>query len=163
MYTFWISKYNSCLKRLAFSVAFSKWQRFQITKLLSRYSRENATGIHVNTDFSREYLLKSFAIWNFCHLEKATEKARVLRKEFYFKVQKYTVWWKWVWASSSQYCSDFGCTRRFLGMTKLPLLPIRKLPEVSSNGQVSWYFMALGGIWKAFQVAFSTNMFTGMS
>ena len=28
-------------------------------------------------------------------------------------------------------------TMRFLGMTKLPLLPIRKLPEVSSNGQVS--------------------------
>ena len=27
--------------------------------------------------------------------------------------------------------------RRLLGMTKLPLLPIRKLPEVSSNGQVS--------------------------
>ena len=26
---------------------------------------------------------------------------------------------------------------RFLGMTKMPLLPIRKLPEVSSIGQVS--------------------------
>ena len=101
MYTFWISKYNSCLKRLAFSVAFSKWQRFHITKLLSRYSLEKTTGIHVNTAFSREYLLKSFAIWNLCHSEKATEKARVLRQEFYFKIQKYTVWWKWVWTSSS--------------------------------------------------------------
>ena len=30
-------------------------------------------------------------------------------------------------------------------MTKMPLLPIRKLPEVSSIGQVSWCFMALGG------------------
>ena len=45
-------------------------------------------------------------------------------------------------------------TRRFLGMTKMPLLPIRKLPEVSSNGQFSWCFMALGGTWKAFQVVF---------
>ena len=45
-------------------------------------------------------------------------------------------------------------TGRFLRMTKLPLLPIRKLPEVSSNGQVSRCFMPLGGIWKAFQVVF---------
>ena len=45
-------------------------------------------------------------------------------------------------------------TRWFLGMTKLPILPIRKLPEVSSNRQVSRCFMALGGIWKAFQVVF---------
>ena len=28
-------------------------------------------------------------------------------------------------------------TRRFLGMTKMPLLPVGKLPEVSSIGQVS--------------------------
>ena len=48
-------------------------------------------------------------------------------------------------------------------MTKLPVLPIKKLPEVSSNGQVIRCFMALGGIWKAFQVAFGENMFTGMS
>ena len=46
------------------------------------------------------------------------------------------------------------CTRRFLGMTKMPFPPIRKLPEVSSIGQVSWCSMALGGIWKAFQVIF---------
>ena len=34
-------------------------------------------------------------------------------------------------------------TRRFLGITKMPLLLIRKLPEVTSIGQVSWCFMAL--------------------
>ena len=45
----------------------------------------------------------------------------------------------------------------------MPLLPTRKLPEVSSIGQVRWCFMALGGIWKAFQVFFFANMFTGMS
>ena len=28
-------------------------------------------------------------------------------------------------------------SRRFVGMTKMPLLPIRKLPEVSSIGKVS--------------------------
>ena len=54
-------------------------------------------------------------------------------------------------------------SRRFLGMTKIPLLPIRKLPEVSSILQVSWCFMALGGIWKDFQVVFGANMFAGMS
>ena len=31
------------------------------------------------------------------------------------------------------------------GNDKICLLPIRKLPEVSSNGRVSWCFMALGG------------------
>ena len=36
----------------------------------------------------------------------------------------------------------------------MPLLSIRKLPEVSSIGQISGCFMALGGIWKAFQVVF---------
>ena len=45
----------------------------------------------------------------------------------------------------------------------MPLLPIRKLAEVSSIGQVSCCFMALGGIWKAFQVVFGANMFAGMS
>ena len=34
----------------------------------------------------------------------------------------------------------------FLGMTRIPFLPIRELPEVNSIGQVSWRFMALGGI-----------------
>ena len=48
-------------------------------------------------------------------------------------------------------------------MTKIPLLPIRKLPEVSSIGQVSWCFMALGGIWKAFQVVFGANVFASRS
>ena len=43
------------------------------------------------------------------------------------------------------------------------LLPIRKLPEVSSIGQVSLCFMALGGTWKAFQVVFCANTFAGMS
>ena len=45
-------------------------------------------------------------------------------------------------------------SRRFLGMTKMPLLPIRKLPEVSSIGQVSWCLMALGGIWISFLCGF---------
>ena len=46
-------------------------------------------------------------------------------------------------------------TRQFLRMTKMPLPPIRKLPNVSSIGQVSrGCFMALGGIWKPFQVFF---------
>ena len=45
----------------------------------------------------------------------------------------------------------------------MPLLPARKLPEVSSVGQVSRCFMALGGIWKAFQVVFDANMFAGVS
>ena len=51
---------------------------------------------------------------------------------------------------------SYGLTtaRRFLEMTKMPLLPIRKLPEVSSIWQGSWCSMALGGIWKAFQVVF---------
>ena len=57
-----------------------------------------------------------------------------------------------------------GLTRRFLGMTKLPLLPIRKLPEVSSNGQiivdVLWLLEASG---KPFRWFLSSNMFTGMS
>ena len=37
---------------------------------------------------------------------------------------------------SLQECSAL-IARRFLGMTKMPLLPIRKLPEISWNGQVS--------------------------
>ena len=52
----------------------------------------------------------------------------------------------------------------------MPLLPIRKLPEVNSIGQVEVSsirqvscFMALGGIWKAFQLVFGANMFAGMS
>ena len=57
----------------------------------------------------------------------------------------------------------YRATRRNLGMTKMPLLPIRKLPEVSSIGQVSLCFMALGGIWKAFRVVFGANMFPRMS
>ena len=34
------------------------------------------------------YLLKSLVILNLCHLKKATEKARVLKQEFYFKIHK---------------------------------------------------------------------------
>ena len=45
----------------------------------------------------------------------------------------------------------------------MPLLLIRKLPEVSSIGQVSCCFMALGGIWKALQVVFCANVFAVMS
>ena len=51
------------------------------------------------------------------------------------------------------------------GNDQMPLLPIRKLPEASSIGQVSWCrgwcFMALGGIWKAFQVAFWSSQILG--
>ena len=54
----------------------------------------------------------------------------------------------------SQYSKHLVATRRFLGMTKMPVLPTRKLPEVSSKGQASWCFMALAGIWKVFQVVF---------
>ena len=51
-------------------------------------------------------------------------------------------------------------SRRFLGMTKLPLLPIKKLLEVSSNGQVSWLLEASG---KLFRWFFGSNIFTGLS
>ena len=54
-------------------------------------------------------------------------------------------------------------TRQFLGMTKMPLLPIRKLPEVSSIGQVRWCFMALGAPGKLLRWLFCANMFAGMS
>ena len=62
--------------------------------------------------------------------------------------------WRLKNLAALQYIAITVHTRRFLGMTKMSLLPIRKLPEVSWIGQVSWCFMALGGIWKAFQVVF---------
>ena len=45
------------------------------------------------------------------------------------------------------------------GDDQMPLLPIRKLPEVSSIG----CFMAVGGSWKSFRWFFDANMFAGMS
>ena len=52
------------------------------------------------------------------------------------------------------FCCLTLSSRWFLGMTKKRILRINKLPEVSSNGQVRWCLMALGSIWKAFQLAF---------
>ena len=42
-----------------------------------------------------------------------------------------------VYSVSSEMMVIALSTRGFLGMTKMPLLPIRKLPVVSSIGQVS--------------------------
>ena len=54
----------------------------------------------------------------------------------------------------------YHSTRRFLGMTKMPLLPIRKLQEVSSIGHVLWLLEASGKLFRCF---FGANMFAGMS
>ena len=60
-------------------------------------------------------------------------------------------------------CQFFIEPRRFPGMTKMPLLPIRKLQEVSSIRQlvdVLWLLEASG---KLFRWLFGENMFAGMS
>ena len=56
-------------------------------------------------------------------------------------------------------------TRRFLEMTKVSLLPIRKLPEVYSIGQVSWCFVLwlLKASRKLFRWFCGANMFAEMS
>ena len=50
-----------------------------------------------------------------------------------------------------------------LGMTKIPLLPIRKLPEVSSSADKLVMFYGYWRHLESFSGGFGANMFTGMS
>ena len=60
--------------------------------------------IHVKRPFSPEHLLISFEIKNLCHLKNATEKARVLRQEIYFKIHK-------VYSSMHENECKYGCVK----------------------------------------------------
>ena len=58
----------------------------------------------------------------------------------------------------------YGGSRRFPGMTKMRPLPIRKLPEVSSIGQVSDVLWLLEASGKLFRWFFLVRIcFAGMS
>ena len=116
-------------------------------------STDRYTHLHWNISFRKIWIFKGFH-----EVNRITARAGIARctsgiMTFGEKDPEATLNLFIVGVRSVNDSGELVPARRFLGMTKMPLLPIRKLPEVSSIGQVSWCFMALGGIWKASQGA----------